>query len=77
MEPYLPLSLSRYKSKIENWIDKHKQMEWKTCEKYKPAKYVWKDLPIDMFLYKQIVQETLRVAVGALHGVGQTEIHAA
>ncbi len=30
----LPLSLSRFKSKIRNWIGKRKQTEWKVCVKY-------------------------------------------
>ncbi len=33
-EPFLPLSLGRFKSKIRNWIGKRKQTEWKICEKY-------------------------------------------
>ncbi len=33
-EPFLPLSLSRFKSKIRNWIEKRKQIEWKVYEKY-------------------------------------------
>ncbi len=33
-EPFLPLFLSRFKSKIRNWIEKRKQLEWKVCEKY-------------------------------------------
>ncbi len=33
-EPLLPLSLSRFKWKIRNWIEKRKQTEWKVCEKY-------------------------------------------
>ncbi len=33
-EPILPLSLSRFKFKIRNWIEKRKQTEWEVCEKY-------------------------------------------
>ncbi len=33
-EPFLPLFLSRFKSKIRNWIEKRKQTERKVCEKY-------------------------------------------
>ncbi len=33
-EPFLPLSLSRFKSKIRNWIEKRGPIEWKACEKY-------------------------------------------
>ncbi len=33
-EPFLPLSLSRFKSKIGDWVGKRKQIEWKVCEKY-------------------------------------------
>ncbi len=29
-EPYLPLSLSRYKSKIKNWIERRKQVAMET-----------------------------------------------
>ncbi len=32
-EPFLPLSLNRFKSKIRNWIEKRKQTEWEVCEK--------------------------------------------
>ncbi len=32
-EPVLPF-LSRFKSKIRNWIEKKKQKEWEVCEKY-------------------------------------------
>ncbi len=33
-ESFLPLSLSRFKSKIIKWIEKRKQTEWEVCEKY-------------------------------------------
>ncbi len=33
-EPFLPLFLSRFKSKIRNWIEKGEEKEWKVCEKY-------------------------------------------
>ncbi len=33
-QPFLPLSLNRFKSKIRNWIEKREQTEWKVCEKY-------------------------------------------
>ncbi len=33
-EPFLPLSLSRFKFEIRNWIEKRKQTDWKVCEKY-------------------------------------------
>ncbi len=32
-EPFLPPSLSRFKSKIRNWIEKRKQTERKVCKK--------------------------------------------
>ncbi len=33
LEPFLPLPLSRCKSKIRNWIGKRKQTEWRVCER--------------------------------------------
>ncbi len=33
-EPFLLLSLNRFKSKIRNWIEKKKQTELEVCEKY-------------------------------------------
>ncbi len=33
-EPFLPLSLNRFRYKIRNWIEKRKQTEWEVCEKY-------------------------------------------
>ncbi len=33
-ELFLPLSLSGFKSKIRNWIEKRKQTEWKVCGNY-------------------------------------------
>ncbi len=39
-EPFLPLSLSRFKSKIRSWIEKRKQTEWKVCEKYGTSQQV-------------------------------------
>ncbi len=42
-EPSLPLSLSRFKSKLRNWIEKRKQTEWETCESMRPANCVWRD----------------------------------
>ncbi len=34
LEPFLPLSLSRFKYEIRNWIEKRKQTEWRVCERY-------------------------------------------
>ncbi len=31
-EHFLPLSLSRFQSKIRNWIEKRKQTKWEVCE---------------------------------------------
>ncbi len=36
-EPFLPLSLSRFKSEIRNWIEKRKQTEWRVCERYETS----------------------------------------
>ncbi len=47
-EPFLPLSLSRFKSKIRNWIEKRKQTEWEFCESMGPANCVWRDQLIGM-----------------------------
>ncbi len=48
-EPFLPLSFSRFKSKIRNWIEKRKQAEWKVCESMGPVNCVWRDQLIGMF----------------------------
>ncbi len=34
LEPFLLLSLSRFRSKLWNWVGKRKQTEWRVCEKY-------------------------------------------
>ncbi len=33
-EYFLPLSFSRFKYRIRNWIVKRKRMEWRVCERY-------------------------------------------
>ncbi len=47
-EPFSPLSLSRFKSKIRNWIEKRKQ-NGKSVKSMGPANCVWRDQLIGMF----------------------------
>ncbi len=48
-ELFLPLPLSRFKSKKRNWIEKRKQTKWEVCEKYGTSHPCLEDQVIVMF----------------------------
>ncbi len=66
-EPYLPLSLSRYKSKIKNWIERRQQVEWKACEKYKISQ-IWLEKSNDRYVQyiNKLNRKYCRMLVGLL-----------
>ncbi len=48
-EPYLLLSLIRFKFKIRNWIGKRKEMERRVCERYRTSQLFWEGPTIGTF----------------------------
>ncbi len=68
-EPFLPLSLSRFKSKIRNWIEKRKQTEWEVCEKYGTSK-LFLERPNDRYVsfISKLGRKHGRMMVGLLTG---------
>ncbi len=68
-EPLLPLSLSRFKSKIKNWIEKRKQTEWKVCEKYWTSQ-VCLEGPTDRYIQfkSKLDRKHCRMLIGLLTG---------
>ncbi len=46
LEPFLPLSSGRFKSKTRNWIEKKKYTYGESVKGMEPANYVWRDQPI-------------------------------
>ncbi len=73
-EPFLPLSLSRFESKIRNWIEKRKQIEWKVCESMGPANCVWRDQLMGMYVQfiSKLDRKHCRMLVGLLTGHSST-----
>ncbi len=68
-EPFLPLSLSRFKSKIRNWFEKRKQTEWEVCEKYGTSQLCLEELT-DRYVQfiSKLDRNHCRMLVGLLTG---------
>ncbi len=66
-EPFLPLSLSRFKSKIRNRIEERKQTEWRVCEGYGISQ-LCPEGPTDMYvqLISKLDRKHCRMLVGFL-----------
>ncbi len=68
-EPFLPLSLNGFKSKIRNWIEKRKQIEWKICEKYGTSQlYPEGSTDRNVQFIEKLDREYCRMLVGLLNG---------
>ncbi len=65
--PFRPLSLSRFKSKIRNWIEKRKQTEWKVCEMYWTSQLVLEG-PTDRYVQfiSKLDRKHCRMLIGLL-----------
>ncbi len=68
-EPFLPLSLSRFKSKIRNWIEKRKQTKWEVCKKYGTSQLCLEG-PTDRYVLfiSKLDRKHYRMLVGLLTG---------
>ncbi len=68
-EPFIPLSLSRFKSKIRDWIEKRKQTEWKVCEKYWTSQLCLEG-PTDRYVQfiSKLDRKHCRMLIGLLTG---------
>ncbi len=77
LEPFLPTSLSRYKSKMKNWTEYVNKWNGKPVKNIGLAKYVWKDLPIGMSNVQTNWIAILQGAGGAPYRSYQPEIHVA
>ncbi len=69
LKPFLSLSLSRFKSKIRNWIEKRKQTEWKVFEKY-GTRQQGLERPTDRYIHfiSKLDRKHFRILVGLLTG---------
>ncbi len=68
-ESFLQLSLSRFKSKIKNWIGKRKQTEWRVCKRYLKSQ-LFLEGPTDRYVQfiNKLDRKHCRMLVGFLTG---------
>ncbi len=70
LEPFLLQSLSGFKSKIRNWIEKRKQTKWKVCEKYGTSQLCLKGPTYRLLQFiSKLDRKHCRMLAGLLPGI--------